>query len=59
MKVNNLIKIIDKYGVDLLNFDFNNNIIIIKTEEAKICVKRDIIKIRIINYHKNAKTTKK
>ena len=44
MKVNNLIKI---------------NIIIIKTEEAKICVKRDIIKIRIINYHKNAKTTKK
>lgn len=57
MKVNNLIKIIDKYGVDLLNFDFNNNIIIIKSEEAKICEKRDIIKIRIINYHKNAKTT--
>ena len=47
MKINNLIKIIDKY-----------NIIIIKAEEAKLCEKRDIIEIRIINYHKILKPPK-
>ena len=43
MKINNLIKI---------------NIIIIKAEEAKLCEKRDIIEIRIINYHKILKPPK-
>ena len=49
-----LIKMIDMYGVDGLSFDFNNNPDkTIKAEETKMCEQRDIVEKREINNNKN------
>ena len=51
-----LIKMIDMYGVDGLSFDFNNNPDkTIKAEETKMCEQRDIVEKRELNYIKNNK----
>ena len=51
-----LIQMIDKYGVDGLSFDFNNNPDkTIKAEETKMCEQRDIFEKRELNNIKNKK----
>ena len=51
-----LIKMIDMYGVDGLSFDFNNNPDkTIKAEETKMCEQRDIVEKRELNNIKNDK----
>ena len=51
-----LIKMIDMYGVDGLSFDFNNNPDkTIKAEETKMCEQRDIVEKRELNNIKNNK----
>ena len=55
-----LIQMIDKYGVDGLSFDFNNNPDkTIKAEETKMCEQRDILEKRELNNIKNKKNKNK
>ena len=55
-----LIQMIDKYGVDGLSFDFNNNPDkTIKAEETKMCEQRDSLEKRELNNIKNKKNKNK